>query len=306
MMKQSSITEAQKIIEQLIELGLSQARIGKEIGLSASAISQIKSNVYAADVTPSLAKLKALLARQKTKEEAPVIGRCLPFVETTVSKAVYNLLYSSGVYGEFSVIYSEAGYGKTYAIKEYVKQFPETVLVEADSDYTSKVLFAEINRALGEQRRGTLHAIKEDVISRLKHTNRLIIIDEAEHLRAETLDLLRRIYDKTDIGLVLVGMPELKHNIEGSRGQFKQLWSRIDAARKLPAISAEDIKKIVLSVLPSSSADIIATFTAECNNNTRVLSKLIRSAHIVAHNNNTDITPRLIKQAGNRLLYKGI
>lgn len=46
-----------------------------------------------------------------------------------------------------------------------------------------------------------------DIVDKLKSSGRLIIIDEAEHLPYKSLELVRRIYDKANVGILLVGMP---------------------------------------------------------------------------------------------------
>ena len=56
-----------------------------------------------------------------------------------------------------------------------------------------------------------------DIIDKLKSSGRLIIVDEAEHLPYTSLELLRRIYDKAEVGILLVGMPRLMKNLKGDK-----------------------------------------------------------------------------------------
>jgi DNA transposition AAA+ family ATPase len=72
-----------------------------------------------------------------------------------------------------------------------------------------------------------------DIIDKLKSSGRLNIIDEAEPLPYKSLELLRRIYDKAQVGILLVGMPRLIMNLKGEKRQYAQLYSRVGIATRL-------------------------------------------------------------------------
>ena len=80
----------------------------------------------------------------------------------------------------------------------------------------------------------------------------MIIIDEAEHLPYKALELLRRIHDKAGVGVLLVGLPRLIHKIMEGRGEYQQLYSRIEVYTLLHKLHPSDTKRIVESVIQSS------------------------------------------------------
>ena len=51
---------------------------------------------------------------------------------------------------------------------------------------------------------------------------------------------IRRIYDKAQVGILLVGMPRLIMNLKGEKRQYAQLYSRVGIATKLNPLTEED------------------------------------------------------------------
>ena len=60
-------------------------------------------------------------------------------------------------------------------------------------------------RLLALPTRKQTHGLVEDEIDRLNRDPPLILVDEANHLNVDGLELLRHIHDMTECGMVLVG-----------------------------------------------------------------------------------------------------
>lgn len=202
---------------------------------------------------------------------------------------------------KIGVIYGRAGLGKTTAIKEYVSNNSDTIFIEADLGYTVKVLFRKIHKILGMNGVGLINEMHEDIIKKLSGTGRLIIIDEAEHLPYRALELLRRIYDKAGIGILLVGMPRLYHNLCGNRGDYEQLYTRALYKISLEELKPEDVRAIVEKAAPDSG-ELWKIFYEYCKGNARMLSNLLENAIETARLSNKPITPELIKYTA-KLIY---
>lgn len=148
--------------------------------------------------------------------------------------------------GDISLIYGDAGLGKTVSIKEYVKEHPETIYLELkDCDKSTKGVCEKILNCIGKEQRGVDRLLVDSIIEYLYHRPRLIVIDEAQHLSIRALENLRAINDATENGIVLCGNPTVYDRMHG-RGQahFAQLYSRIGIRRHIIEPSLKDIGAI--------------------------------------------------------------
>ena len=226
----------------------------------------------------------------------------IPFVETSVAQDIFEIANTCHVESEIGVCCGCAGVGKTYAVKMYALEHSDVILIETDFGYTPKVLFSEIHKTLGFEGTGALHNMVIDIVDKLKNSGRLIIVDEAENLPYRALELLRRIYDKARVGILLVGMPKLLKNLQGDKGQYTQLYSRVGVLAELQPIADNDIVAITSKVTPNS-VSIYPKLSAFCGGNTRVLTKLLVRASRIAKLNNTTIDEDVLNAALSQLLW---
>lgn len=148
--------------------------------------------------------------------------------------------------GDISLIYGDAGLGKTVSLKEYVKSHLDTIYVEIkDCDKSTKGICEKILSCIGKEQRGVDRTLVDTIIDFLNNRPTLIIIDEAQHLSIRALENLRAINDATETGIVLCGNPTVYDRMHG-RGQahFAQLYSRIGIRRHIVEPSMEDIASI--------------------------------------------------------------
>ena len=140
-----------------------------------------------------------------------------------------------------------------------------------------------------------------DIVDKLKSSGRLIIIDEAEHLPYKSLELVRRIYDKANVGILLVGMPRLITNLKGEKRQYAQLFSRVGMYAKLEVLNDDDKQAIISSLLPNYK-HIYPILSAFCVGNTRVLTKLLVRAIRIAELNEVEVDEEVIKASVKQIL----
>ena len=69
----------------------------------------------------------------------------------------------------------------------------------------------------------------------------LVIIDEAERLTMTGLEFLRDQFDRSDAGLILIGMP----GIEKRMSQYPQLYSRIGFVHEYPPLSKDEMQFVL-------------------------------------------------------------
>jgi DNA transposition AAA+ family ATPase len=89
-------------------------------------------------------------------------------------------------------------------------------------------------------------------VRRLETGHFLIIIDEANHLDIEAMELLRYVYDRGRLGVVLIGTLRLYEIFtNGSRpaSELEQLWSRVGICELLPGLTEYEARQIIQQAL---------------------------------------------------------
>lgn len=229
--------------------GYSQTQVARAIGKSAATINQYLQGKYAGDVPAIDALARSFINREAEKEKSQKITA--RFVPTVTSRKGMEVIRYAHLDGDLNVIFGAAGLGKTMILREYAAQHRDALLIEADPGYTARVVLEELCGLLGISKRGNMHELSEACIAALRDSGRLLMVDEAENLPYRALETLRRIHDKSGIGMVLAGMPRLIINLKGKRGEYQQLYSRVGFALCLgDSLPQSDITDIAVSMLP--------------------------------------------------------
>jgi len=289
------LREELKILQK--EKKYSLAYMARAMNISSATLHLWLNNNYAGNVKKIDDAVSNFIQIEKLRN-----GRIKPdFVQTSIVDDVFEVAKTCHVENEIGVCCGNAGLGKTFAVKKYAIDNPGVILIEADLGYTPRVLFSEIHKKLGYDGCGTIHAMFTDIIDKLKSSGRLIIIDEAEHLPYKSLELLRRIYDKAQVGILLVGMPRLIMNLKGEKRQYAQLYSRVGIAVRLNPLTKEDITAIISSVIPDNTS-VYPALSEYSAGNTRVLTKLLVRAVRIARLNNMDVDNEVIQASISQII----
>lgn len=256
--------------------GYSQTQVARAIGKSTEVINQYLQGKYAGDVPAIDALARSFINREVEKEKSQKITA--RFVPTVTSRKGMDVIRYAHLDGDLNVIYGAAGLGKTMILREYAAQHRDALLIEADPGYTARVVLEELCGLLGISKRGNMHELSEACIAALRDSGRLLMVDEAENLPYRALETLRRIHDKSGIGLVLAGMPRLIINLKGKRGEYQQLYSRVGFALCIgDSLPQSDITDIAVSMLPGAgSQDVSEALFKASHGNARRLFKLVR------------------------------
>ena len=166
--------------------------------------------------------------------------------------------------------YGPAGVGKTLSARHYANwDLSEPLLLSwgtrdpsdakvyaalADSRavfYTPTVneslreLREELNRLISRVGICISQAINCEIIisadDELSSLVELLIIDEAERLSTTTLEYIRDLFDRTNIGLMLIGMP----GIEKRMARYPQLYSRVGFAHHYRPLHGDELSFVL-------------------------------------------------------------
>lgn len=133
--------------------------------------------------------------------------------------------------GPIGQLVGESGTGKTRAGKALVERLG-AVRVCCSQGISNKVLAAKIHAAFGGEKTpgsaNTLVGKLEAIVA-----GKLLVVDEANHLRWQQLELLRYLADEAGMGLILVGTDLMDRPFKDGRTAtyLAQLASRIGAKR---------------------------------------------------------------------------
>ena len=288
------MTIAQELINYIKQTGISQGAVARGIGKSTAVVNQYLQNKYTGDIKAIDALVSAWLLKQR--ERARDVQSQLVYTYTPTACRIRDVLRLAHLEGETVVLFGQAGLGKTSGLKAYAVENPDSILIESDPTFTAKVLLSSLAVKLGAESTGSLHQISEGVISKLAGSGRIILVDEAENLPLRALECLRRIHDRTGVGLVLAGMPRLLVNLRGRHGELKQLYSRVafklDLGDSLPD---DELKAIAIESIKELDSAAAAELVAASNGNTRRLAKMVRGVARMAKINNVPIDSEMIR-----------
>lgn len=175
------------------------------------------------------------------------------FLSDRHREALAHLTYGLGETGGFVLLTGEVGTGKTTVSRCLLNQLPEntdTAFI-LNPSLTELELLAtlcdELNISYGES--PSLKQLTDKLSQFLlanhdKGRNTVLIIDEAQHLRAEVLEQLRLLTNlETDtkklLQVILIGQPELQQLLK--RQELRQLAQRITARYHLLPLTEQEI-----------------------------------------------------------------
>lgn len=288
-------------LKQFMEVnGIGQKQIANTFGKSVATISQYLNGKYAGDVSELDKKVDELLERHKAKVvEAKYNSK---FVPTLAAQKALEVINYAHVEGEINVIIGAAGLGKTQVLKQYASKSSSAVMIEVDPSCSPKVLLRKIADAVGSISRGVNNELLDGIINKLKGSERILLIDEAELLSTRSLEFIRRIHDLTGVGVVLAGMPRLIVNLKGKNNELAQLFSRVGFCCDLGnALPESDLALLAESALGTNEFN--EPLIKACKGNARRLSKLMRGVVRSSEINQMPINETLIARYAEMLIH---
>jgi len=237
LMRVSTLIDAKRV---------SSSQIAKEISVSPSTLSQVLNGLYKADPVKIVEKLENWLRLREQRDANPSVDP--GFVMTVTAKQIMDDLSYAQITESIVVLYGASGVGKTKTLDEYQRTNNNVWKVTASPSRSSLTeCLYEIAMELGmddaPRRKGPLSRV---IRQRLKGSEGLVIIDEADHLDYPTLEELRILQEETGIGMALVGNNKVYTQLTGGRRNedFARLFSRIAKKRGIHKTKVADVRAI--------------------------------------------------------------
>lgn len=206
------------------------------------------------------------------------------------------------------------------ALTEKVAPVPQRILEARTAFYTPTVAATvrQIDQGLPtacQQISYALDYAEHGVIDPFVHTEsrssgrtELLIIDEADRLKATGLEQVRDYYDRHNMGVILIGMP----GIEKRLVRYPQLYSRIGFAHEFRPLTAEELAAVLTQRMPSGphnpednlgNSTAVATIARITGGNFRLVDRLLTQIRRIQTLNHLDaLTPEVVDAARETLL----
>ena len=308
---EGTTTRLAELVSQWIKDNNSSiAAVSKGVGYSRPAISRYLAGKYDSDPAELEQRLAAFLEQATGKpvelENGTVpeqrTGTTPAFFESKDARAVLGVCQSCQEYIGLGIVVARSGYGKTYSLRQYAK-LPKVAYIECDDTMSSRDLVEAIERSLGlPTGYGTIWK-RVNGIRDFFNTNKgyLLVVDEADKLVSRNtqkkMEILRAIFDQSDVGLVIAGEPKLEMQIKTYLGRMA---NRVDFYASLRGLTPGEVEGYLADF--QMNADALAELQHRaCNMQTgcfRLLSRTLANVkRILAEKGETVVTVKIIEQA---------
>lgn len=308
---EGTTTRLAELVSQWIKDNNSSiAAVSKGVGYSRPAISRYLAGKYDSDPTELEQRLATFLEQATGKpvelenaaEPEQRTGTTPVFFESKDARAVLGVCQSCQEYIGLGIVVARSGYGKTYSLRQYAK-LPKVAYIECDDTMSSRDLVEAIERSLGlPTGYGTIWK-RVNGIRDFFNTNKgyLLVVDEADKLVSRNtqkkMEILRAIFDQSDVGLVIAGEPKLEMQIKTYLGRMA---NRVDFYASLRGLTPGEVEGYLEDF--QMNADALAELQHRaCNMQTgcfRLLSRTLANVkRILAEKGETVVTVKIIEQA---------
>ncbi|NML88371.1 AAA family ATPase [Sphingobium sp. TB-6] len=246
--------------------GLSWAQLHSLIGRPAATLSLFSSGKYNGgpaaggngEIAKQIYRYRQTLTRQaELKYEAPEIPG---YFETRTAKEVMHLL-SWAQRGRMTLWAGGPGTGKTSAAKEYAERASNVWYVEILK--STKTISALCTRVLEAMRDFTAPPgtarMSAYVMGKMRDTQGLLILDDAQHLDVDQIEEVRGWFDLTGVGVAFLGNEKVVSRMEGGarKAEFAQLYSRV-GLRMIRSLPLRDDVDALAAAWGVENADVMA------------------------------------------------
>lgn len=309
MEQQSSVR--QQVLAYLDRTHMSKTKLAEISGYSRPAISAYLNDKYDSDTTEIERRLLDCIGRAETAEngEAPAMLSSRGFYTSADAAAIIGVCAHCQSDNALGIIVGRTGYGKTYTLKQYARQSDRCAYIECDDTMSSRDLVDAIERALGipSGTGGTIWRHVNGIRDYFgANPGYLLIVDEADKLvskyTSKKMEILRAIYDQTDVGLVIAGEPKLEMQIKSYLTRFA---NRVDFYASLHGLQASEVADYLKSY-DIDEAALTELKSRACNMQNgcfRLLDRTLRNVdRILRERGSRAVTAEVIREASGLMM----
>lgn len=254
-----------KVEAYMKETGVSQAKLAPMMNLSGAVLSQYRRSVYdkgdVGDVERKIREFFQIKEEQaenakKTESFNAVRG----YVATSISESIYKMIRYCQLEKGIVVIDGDAGIGKTKAATKFLRDNPANGdLYQHHTEYQlCKKPFKDDCKGVKISENQRTEDLSISIRERLRSSDNVLIIDEAQNLKFMALEEIRGWVDedpitgKPGIGIALIGNDEVYNKMLGRQEAiFSQQFNRTKLHGRYRAtnVTKEDVEKLFPSLV---------------------------------------------------------
>ena len=309
-------TLAEQMNERLAELKMTKAEAALKMNYSRAALSQYLNGKYASDPTELEKKVREFLEASGGMEggqtpeggKADILKKKAEFFESRDFVQAIGVCQACQEYMGLGIIVGKSGQGKTHALKKYA-ELPRVAYIECDDTMACRDLVEAIEDGIGLPRGygGTVWK-RVSRIREFFNTNEgfLLIIDEADKLinkyTQKKMEILRGIFDQSDVGIVIAGEPRLETELKGNLARFA---NRMDFYYKLKGLSKNEVADYLegYEVEEAAMGEMISRATNTQSGCFRLLDRTLNNVlRILKQKGETRITMKIVSEASDMMM----
>jgi len=298
------MAELRAKVKAIQEGGVKLTQIAAEVGIPYGTFTSWNGGTYAGDNDKiATAVEKWLMSREDRARTAAILPTSPGFQRTPTAEKILALLNFCHHAPDLGVLAGGAGIGKTTAIEEYQRRASNVFIVTAEPvSRSAHAVLQDLAEVIGVVEKSTTR-LSRAIQNRLRNTNALIIVDEAQHLPTGTLDQLRSLHDRAGCGLVLSGNQTVYSRLAGGNGkpEFAQLFSRVGMRINQDRPTDEDVAVLskAWGVEGPDEVQLLRAISKKPGA-LRGVAKTIRLASVVAAGRDEHVSVNHIKAAWNQ------
>lgn len=273
---------------------VSLSQIARQVGVADSTFSAYINNSYKGDNERISNQVRNWVQSLKLIQiQRAIAPRHAKFVLTGTAAKFNTVLEYAQSTPDIGVMIGRPGTGKTATINHYKATHSNVWLMTASPSLSQPSAVLDALREVLGVPVMRYHLMLRQIINRLRGTNGLIVVDEAQFLKPLALDELRGLHDQADIGLVFAGNEEVWRQLSGSgdAAKFAQLHSRVGAKVNITKPRLQDIADILdaYGITDKPQRDLLSGIALKPGN-LRGMFKTYNLALRVAHGNERELT----------------
>lgn len=312
-------TLAEQMAQRLEELKCTKAEAAMRMNYSRAALSRYLSGKYSSDPTEIEKKIREFLvetggmasddvAAVGGKQGGIVLKKKVEFFESRDFVQTIGVCQACQEYMALGIIVGKSGQGKTHALKKYA-ELPRVAYIECDDTMACRDLVEAIEKGIGLPKGygGTIWS-RVNRIREFFNANEgfLLIIDEADKLinkyTQKKMEILRGIFDQSDVGIVIAGEPRLEAELKGNLNRFA---NRMDFCYRLKGLTKNEVADYLegYDLDDAAMGEMISRATNTQSGCFRLLDRTLNNViRILKQKGETRITMKIVSEASSMMM----